>query len=254
MPDLPMISRLAALTVLLACTSTTWADGPYAGLRVSHALVDIKHDKDVHYNAGVLDAHPGGSHTSTSDTQDDPINSLSAVLGYRTSLGGNTWLAAELAGSVYSGSVRGYLEGSYRGDATPVPSEHVFPGAWRAEKDHSFGINARLGHDLNSHRSVYLLAGLQWLQTTMRTSFDNLATEGVIIRGTSRKTRSTTPWVFGAGLELGSGPHRFDVRAQYSSWDIGYSTGDGNAEESAYVPSGFDAEEIGLTVGYLRVF
>ncbi len=249
-----MFSRLAVLTVLLACTSGAWADGLYAGVRVSHARVDIKHDKDVFYNAGVLDAHPGGSHTNDSDTQDDSINSLSAVLGYRTSPSSHTWLSAEMAGSVYSGSVRGFLEGSYRGESTPVPSEQVFPGAWKAEKDHSFEIHTRLGYVLGGHRSVYLLAGLQWLQTTMHTSFDNLATEGVIIRGTTRKTRSTTPWIFGAGLEFGEGPHRFDVRAQYSTWDTGFSTGDGNAEESAYVPSGFDAEEIGLTVGYMRVF
>lgn len=249
-----MFSRLAVMILLLACTCGAWASGFYTGVRMSHDRVDIKHDKDVHYNAGVLDAHPGGSHTSNSDTQEDSINSLSAILGYRTSLGERTWMSAEMAGSVYSGSVRGYLRGSYQGEAVPVPSEQVFPGAWQAKKDHSLEVNARLGYALGAHRSVYLLAGLQWLQTTLYTSYDNLATEGVIIRGTERKTRSTTPWVFGAGLEFGEGPHRFDVRAQYSSWDIGFSTGDGNAEESAYVPSGFDAEEIGLSVGYLRAF
>ena len=254
MPDPSMFSRLAVLAVLLLCASGGWASGLYAGVRTGHAQVDIKHDKDVHYNAGVLAAHPGGSHTGDSDTQEDSIRSLSAILGYRTSLGANTWLAAELAGSVYSGSVRSFLEGSYRGEVTPIPSEHVFPGAWKAQKDHSFGVNARLGYVLDAQRSVYLLAGLQWLQTTIRMSFDNLATEGVIIRGTTRKTRSTTPWVFGAGLEFGAGPHRFDVRAQYSRWDIGYATGDGSAEESAYVPSGFDAEEIGVNVAYVRAF
>lgn len=65
---------------------------------MSHALVDIKHDKDVYYNAGVLAAHPGGSHTHDNDKQEDSINSLSAILGYRTSLGVNTWLSAEMAG------------------------------------------------------------------------------------------------------------------------------------------------------------
>ncbi len=56
------------------------------------------------------------------------------------------YLSGEVEGAVYSNAVQGFFEGTYTGDTNPIPSEHVFPGAWKVDKNHSFGFNARLGY------------------------------------------------------------------------------------------------------------
>ena len=240
-------------SAVLPCSATGSGDF-YTGIRVTHGHVNIKHSKDVLYHAGVLQAHPGGSYLTTHDRDNEGIYSLSAVLGYRMAFTERAWLATELEGSVYSGTVRGKLDGTYQGDAIPIPSEHVFPGKWKARKDHSLGINARLGYDHGLHRTVYLLAGVQWLDATFHSSYDNYDTGEAQIKGETRKPRSTRPWLIGAGMEFGNGPHRYDVRIHYSEWDMDFSTGDGLTEQSAFVTHDFDVEEVGISLGYVHLF
>lgn len=245
-------------TVLLLIFSwgagNAWASGFYAGTGIHMEFADIGHEKDVRYHAGVLDAHPAGTYRVTRDSNEDSFHALSLSLGYRTALSGKLWFSGEIEGSVYSGTVRGYLEGSYRGDAVPIPSEQVFPGKWRVEKDHGYGLNAQLGYALGDHRSVYLVAGVQRLEATFHSAYDNQGSGAGAIRGEARRTRNATPWLIGAGMEFGSGPHRIDVCAHYSEWDMDVSVGDGATERSALVGYDFDVEEVGITLGYVRLF
>lgn len=226
----------------------------YTGIRATHEHVDMKHSKDVLYNAGVLQAHPDGTYVATHDRDSEGIYSLSAALGYRMAFTERTWLSTELEGSIYSGTVRGELDGTYQGDAIPIPSEQVFPGEWKARKDHSLGINARLAYDLDLHRTVYLLAGVQWLEASFHSSYDNYGSGVAQIKGETRKTRSVKPWLIGAGMEFGNGARKYDVRIHYSEWNTDFSAGDGLTEESALVGYDFDVEEVGISLGYVHLF
>ena len=52
----------------------------------------------------------------------------------------------------------------------------------------------------------------------------------------------------------GAARNRVDVRIHYSSWSMDYASGDGSQEDSAYVPSTFDVDEVGVSLGYTRSF
>ena len=234
--------------------STAGANDFYSGIRVAYEDADMEHSKDVLYHEGALQAHPGGSYMTTHDRDRDGTYSLYAAWGYRTTFTQRTWVSMELEGALHTGTVRGTLEGTYEGDAVPIPSEQVFPGVWSVRKDHSLGVNARLAYDLGLNRALYLLAGVQWMEATFRSSFDNQGTGTAQIQGESRKKRSASPWLVGAGLEFGRGVHRYDVRIHYSEWDADFSAGDGLAEETARVGYDFDVEETGISLGYVRLF
>ena len=242
------------LPVFLWGSGNVWANGFYAGAGTHMEFADIGHEKDVRYNAGVLDAHPAGTYRVTRDSDEGDFHALSLSLGYRTPPSGRLWFSGEIEGTVYSGTVRGYLEGTYSGDAVPIPSEQVFPGEWKVEKNHGYGLNAQFGYLLGNHRSVYLVAGVQRLEATFHSAYDNHGSGTAAIRGETRRTRKATPWLIGAGMEFGSGPHRIDVRIHYTEWDMDVSDGDGASEQSALVGYDFDVEEVGITLGYVRLF
>ena len=149
----------------------------------------------------------------------------------------------------------GFFEETYTGDTNPIPSQHVFPGAWKVDKNHSLGFNARLGYVpeglafLGESRLVYLISGGKWLRATFEAAFDNRGGGDQAIRGVTRRTRNATPWLIGGGLEFGSSKNRFDVRIHYSSWSIDYASGDGATKQSAYVPNTFDVDEVGISLG-----
>ena len=240
-----------------------WAndtEGLFAGVRFGHELADVEHAKSVHYNAGVLATRPDGSSLSTKNNAEDGINAFSANLGYRAFLSDRVYLSGEVEGTVYSNTVQGSLRGTYRGNERPIPSQEVFPGAWRVEKNHSFGFNARLGYVpqafafLGEGRSIYLISGVKWLDANFESSYDNSGVGDKAIRGVTRKTRDAVPWLIGGGLEFGSSKNRFDVRVHYSSWSMDYASGDGLTEKSAYVPYNFDVDEVAVSLGYTRSF
>ena len=254
---------IATSGIFLLGASGAWAndtEGLFAGIRFGHELADVEHAKSVHYNAGVLASHPDGSALATEDNAEDGINAFSANLGYRAFLSDRVYLSGEVEGGVYSNTVQGFLRGTYRGDARPIPSENVFPGAWSVEKNHSIGFNARLGYVpqafefLGEGRSIYLISGVKWLDATFESAYDNRGVGDDAIRGATRKTRNAMPWLVGGGLEFGSSKNRFDVRIQYSSWSMDYASGDGSQEDRAYVPYNFDVDEVGVSLGYTRSF
>lgn len=240
-----------------------WAndtEGLFAGVRFGHEFARMEYAKTVHYNAGVLAAHPDGSAIAGSDRANDGFNAFSANLGYRAFLSDRVYLSGEVEGAVYSNAVQGFFEGTYTGDERPIPAENIFPGIWKVEKNHSFGFNARLGYVpqgfafLGAGRSVYLISGVKWLDATFEAAYDNRGVGEDAIRGVTRKTRDAVPWLIGGGLEFGSSKNRADVRIHYSSWSMDYSSGDGLQEDSAYVPSTFDGDEVSVSLGYTRSF
>ena len=241
-----------------------WAndtEGWFAGVRFGHELADVNYAKSVHYNAGVLPPPlDDGSVIAGEDSANDGFNAFSANLGYRAFLSERVYLSGEVEGAVYSNAVQGFFEGTYTGDERPIPPQHVFPGAWKVDKNHSFGFNARLGYVpegltfLGEGRSVYLISGVKWLSATFEAAFDNRGVGEQAIRGVAREKRNAVPWLIGGGLEFGSSTNRFDVRIHYSNWSIDYAGGDGNTPTTAYVPQDFDVDEVGISLGYTRSF
>ena len=241
-----------------------WAndtEGWFAGVRFGHEFAEATYTKSVHYNAGVLPPPlDDGSVIADEDSANDGFNAFSANLGYRAFLSDQVYLSGEVEGTVYSNAIQGFFEGTYTGHEEPIPSQHIFPGAWEVSKNHSLGFNARLGYVprgfafLGEGRSVYLISGVKWLDATSEVAIDNFGVGAQAIRGVTRKRRDATPWLIGGGLEFGSSKNRFDVRIQYSSWSIDYASGDGATEQTAYVPNTFDVDEVGISVGYTRSF
>lgn len=240
-----------------------WAndtEGFFAGIRFGHELADATYAKSVHYNAGVLDPPlDGGSSLAGEDSANDGFNAFSTNLGYRAFLSDRVYLSGEVEGAVYSNAVQGFFEGTYD-EQGPIPSQHVFPGAWKMDKNHSLGFNARLGYVpeglafLGEGRSVYLISGVKWLSATFEAAFDNRKYDDDAIRGVTRETRDAVPWLIGGGLEFGSSKNRFDVRIHYSNWNMDYASGDGATEQSAYVSNTFDVDEVAISLGYTRSF
>ncbi len=258
-------TRLLLLLMAASWIFTTgaWAndtEGFFAGIRFGHELADVEKTKSVFYNAGVLPSHPNGSALATTNSEGDGFNSFSANLGYRLFLSDRVYLSGEVEGAIYSNAVQGFLRGTYRGDAHPIPSQNVLPGAWKVEKNHSLGFNARLGYVpqgfafLGAGRSIYLISGVKWLDATFESAYDNFGDGAAAIRGVTRKTRDAVPWLIGGGLEFGSSTNRFDVRIHYSNWSMDYASGSGATEQSAYVPYDFEVDEVGVSLGYTRSF
>lgn len=230
-------------------------EGFFAGVRFGYDLADADYSKNATYNAGVLDA--AGSSMTAKDGATDGFTAFMGNVGYRTFLSDHVYLSGEVEGAVYSSKVGGYLQGT-RSNGT-ISNTDVFPGAWSVEKNHSLGFNARLGFVpkglafMGDGRSLYVISGVKWLNATFEAAFDNEGNDPVI-RGVTRKRRNAVPWLIGAGLEFGSSKNRFDVRIQYSSWDIEYTTGDGLTPTTARLPHDFNVDEIGFSVGYTRTF
>ena len=262
------LSKMSAVLTagILSFTGVTGAsandtEGFFAGVRFGYDLADVDYSKSVMYNAGVLDSHPSGSSMTAGDSANDGFTAFMGNVGYRTFLSDQMYLSGEVEGAVYSskvgGVLRGTRDGMMRGDST-IPERNVFPGAWSVEKNHSLGFNARLGFVpqglafMGEGRSLYVISGVKWLNATFEAAYDNKAQDVFVIRGVTRKKRNATPWLIGAGLEFGSSKNRFDVRIQYSSWDIDYATGDGDT--MVRLPFDFNVDEIGFSVGYTRTF
>ena len=127
------------MSMIFLGTSGAWAndtEGWFAGIRFGHELADATYAKSVHYNAGVLPPPlDDGSVIAGEDSANDGFNAFSANLGYRAFLSDRVYLSGEVEGAVYSNAVQGFFEGTYTGDTNPIPSQHVFPGAWKVDKN-----------------------------------------------------------------------------------------------------------------------
>ena len=260
------VSKMSAVLTagILSFAGVTFAsandtEGFFAGVRFGYNLADVDYSKSAMYNAGVLDTHPAGSSMTAKDSANDGFTAFMGNVGYRTFLSDHVYLSGEVEGAVYSSKVGGVLRGT-RSNGT-IRNTDVYPGAWSVEKNHSVGFNARLGFVprglafMGDGRSLYVISGVKWLNATFEAAFDNRAQgNDPVFRGVTRKRRNAVPWLIGAGLEFGSSKNRFDVRIQYSSYDIEYTRGDGLTPTTARLPHDFNVDEIGFSVGYTRTF
>ncbi len=257
------------LPAMAFATSARDTEGGFIGIRFGHELSTAEQVKSVHYNAnvaGVRERHPNGSSMTAENSAEDGFNAFMAHVGYRTFLSDRVYLSGEVEGSVYSNKVQGFFEGTgthqdrLLDDEKGIKPEHVFPGAWSVEKNHSIGFNARVGYVpqglafLGAGRSIYLISGVKWLDATFESTYDNFGSGSHAIRGVTRDSRSVVPWLIGGGLEFGSSRNRFDVRISYSSWSIDYTSGDGTKVDRARVPLDFNVDEVGVSLGYTRSF
>ncbi len=55
-------------------------------------------------------------------------------------------------------------------------------------------------------------------------------------------------------MEFGRGPHRYDVHIHCSEWNTDLPGGDGLTEQSAFVGYDFNVEEVGISLGDMRLF
>ena len=233
-------------------------EGFFAGVRFGYDLADVDYSKSATYNAGVLGTGAAASSMTAKDSANDGFTAFMGNLGYRTFLSNQVYLSGEVEGAVYSSKVGGFLRGT-RSNGT-ISNTDVYPGAWSVEKNHSVGFNARLGFVprglafMGDGRSLYVISGVKWLNATFEAAYDNLAQGASVFRGVTRKRRNAVPWLIGAGLEFGSSKNRFDVRIQYSSWDMEYTSGDGLTPTTPRLPHDFNVDEIGFSVGYTRTF
>ena len=252
----PVVTAGVLMFASVTGASANDTEGFFAGVRFGYDLAEVDYSKSAMFNAGALG--PTASSKTAEDSANDGFTAFMGNVGYRTFLSEQVYLSGEVEGAVYSSKVGGYLRGT--GSGSDIADGDVFPGAWSLEKNHSLGINARLGFVpqglgfLGDGRSLYVISGVKWLNATFGAAHDNKETGANVIRGLTRKSRNAIPWLIGGGLEFGSSKNRFDVRIQYSSWDIDYSRGDGSAQNKARLPYDFNVDEIGFSVGYTRTF
>lgn len=242
--------RLTAASFLALVASTTNAaahatGGFFGGLSLGHEYADVDYAK----SAGI--AVPPASSAKSRDDEGHSVGAFGMTVGYRRFLTDRVYLSGEVEGTLYFNErVNGLLRGTGTGD------RDVWPGAWSFEKNHRIGFNARLGYVpagldfLGAGRSVYLLSGVHWLDTTFDAAHDN----GAGISGNRRKDRGTVPWLIGAGLEFGSVADRFDLRFRYTGYDVDFGTGDGQASHRPKLEYDFDVDEWGIYLGYTRSF
>lgn len=231
-------------------------EGFFAGVRFGYDLADVDYSKSAMYKANALRTGATESSMTAKDSANDGFTAFMGNLGYRTFLSNQVYLSGEVEGAVYSSKVGGFLRGTRSNDT--ISNTDVYPGAWSVEKNHSVGFNARLGFVprglafMGDGRSLYVISGVKWLNATFEAAYDNRDTP--VMRGVTRKRRNAVPWLIGAGLEFGSSKNRFDVRIQYSSWDMEYTSGDGLTPTTPRLPHDFNVDEIGFSVGYTRTF
>ncbi len=220
-------------------------EGFFGGISFGHEYADVGYTKELS-----LKVAPASSVKAKDDTQES-VGAFTMLVGYRRFLSDRVYLSGEVEGTLYFNErIRGFLRGTGTGD------RNVWPGRWRLEKNHRVGFNARLGYVpealdfLGAGRSVYLLSGVHWIDTTFEAAFDN----GAGISGRLRKDQGVIPWLVGIGLEFGSLTNRFDVRLQYTGYNIDLDRGDALTVRSPKLAYKFDLDEWGLYLGYTRSF
>ena len=223
------------------------AEGVYAGIAVEHSSVRVDYAKSVGIDL------PPASYREAEDDARDAIHSLRAFAGYRRMLPGRFYLSGEVEAAFHpEGGVSGFLE---RGTGTE--DRDVWPGAWTFEKRNDFGFNVKAGYApesldfLGAGRSLYLLAGMRWLEARVEAGHDN----GRGVSGVRREDVTATPWLIGAGVEFGSARGRFDLRVSYARYDFDFSGGgDGSALDRPRLRYEFDASEWSVSLGYVWSF
>ncbi len=239
--------RLAAGLVLTGgmwCATANAGDGFYGRVALERSMTVVDYEKSVGF------ASPFSA-MSAGDRARDPVDGISAALGYRWPLSHRLYLAGEVAGTLYvNGRVAGFLEGTGEGGTD------VWPGAWRLERRHAVGLNVRLGYVpqslefLGPGRSLYLFAGTRWVEARIEARHVNRAFD---IAGSRGAERTLHPWLIGIGMEFGGAAGRFDLRLSHMADDVAFGFGGGAADDPRLGYS-FDVREWTLSLGYVVPF
>ncbi len=239
--------RLAAGLLLTGgawCAAANAGDGFYGRVALERSMTVVDYEKSVEF------ASPFSAMTA-GDRARDPVDGISAALGYRWPLPHRLYLAGEIAGTFpVNGRVAGFLEGTGEGGTD------VWPGAWRLETGRSVGLNARLGYVphwlefLGPGRSLYLIAGTRWVGAEIEARHVNRAFD---IDGSRRAKRTLNPWLAGIGIEFGGAASRFDLRLSHAADEVAFGFGGGEADDPRLGYS-FDVREWTLSLGYVVPF
>ena len=194
----------------------------YVGLSVGIQELDVDYGKSV----GLVAAPDTGNRASTLSSRDrarDRFGVLRMVVGYRAFLAESAYLAGELEAALHAdGRTAGYLPGTGSGD------RDVWRGAWSLAKDFGIGGNVRLGYVpevldfLGPGRSLYLTAGIHWVDTEINTAHDRCGSSGNCpnpVTGNFRDRFTGMAWRGGIGIEFGGERHRFDVRVGHEVYE-----------------------------------
>ena len=245
--------RCAAAAALFAAVMVCQADaGADAGTGEFFGGVSLAREwVDADYTKGVrIDVAPA-SFMEADDDASDQTNALAVRAGYRGFLSERVYWSGDVEATIYmDGRTTGFLQGTGLGD------RDVWPGSWELEKNRSIGVNVRLGYVpqtldfLGEGRSLYLLTGIRRLDVEFEADFDNNAG----VTGTHEADDWETSWVVGAGVEFGDLTNRFDLRVQYTDYELDHDQGSGSMTTDPALDYEFDVDEWGLHLGYSRSF
>ena len=252
-------SLAAALSLALAAAPAAAVEnGFYAGIAADWSIVDVDFGKTVNVDASVpgVNAAPARYRTAAGFSRrgaaddDGQIAGLRALAGYRWRLSDRFYFAGELEAVTYHNEeVTGNLAATGQGDFD------IWEGVWKFEKDHSFGINTKLGYapggGLLGDGSVYALFGVRWLDGDVSASYSG---QNGAVAGVHSDDYSETPWRVGVGMEIGDADSWFDLQLSYADYDVDFARGPGSAVTEPRLEHEYEIEEWGLSLGYTRRF
>ena len=246
--------RAAVVVFLLLCITSQPSnaiEGFYVGGAIGGEYADVNYKKSIGLTL------PGTAAISTLATDDTQggISSFKAVLGHRWNLPSRAYLSGEIdAAFRLNNKLTGFLPGARNSEN---PDADVFPGNWYFDKNNGIGFNLRLGSSpegvgfLGEGGSVYVTAGIQWLDVTVETTAKGILSDGTKIEGGRRENVSVTPYLVGGGVEIGNDKSRLDLRVVYTSYDFDYGSGNGLTIIDPRVGYEFDVSEWGFYLGYI---
>ncbi len=249
--------------VLWIFTGTALAQNPrfYVGVSATAQRLDVLYEKTVDNTDLRNISASKGRVFRADDSATGTAGDVGFLAGYRFPLGPTgIYLSGEADVAFPDGAVRGHSEGAGDSESRRQPGEN-WPEDWSFEQSRSYGFTVRLGAGVPTGfgMSVYALAGLRRLDTTLSTEYigcigTELCTAAEeFTSGTFSYDEDFTGWTTGAGLEkrLWNAAIRGELRyTDYGSagWVVPYD------DLGIKVPIGLKAAGVGLLVSLLWYF
>ncbi len=217
--------------------------GLYLGGAVGSQYTDVNYEKSVGVDV------PSPSFAAAEDDSQTGVNLLKVLIGHRWNLTKKAYLSGEIDAAIGLGNrIKGFLE-----EGTGFDSRDVWPGAWYLEENFSLGFNAKLGYlpgevdILGRGGSLYLLAGIRWLDLTVEDAYQNSVSD---ISGRLNEDLSAVPWLVGAGVEFGTEKNRIDLQVSYVSYEADFGSGNGVLDTSPRLNHEFAVQKWSISLGY----
>jgi len=240
---LPFIVVMLMSCLLVRTSNAVEMKGFYLGGAVGSQYTDVTYEKSVSVDV------PSPSFAAAEDGSQTGVNLFKVLIGHRWNLTDRVYLSGEIDAAVgLDNRIKGFLE-----EGTGVDNRDVWPGTWYLEENFSFGFNAKLGYlpgevdILGRGGSLYLLAGIQWLDLTVEDAFQNSVRN---ISDRLNEDLSAVPWLVGAGVEFGTEKNRIDLQVSYISYEVDFGSGDGVLDTSPRLNHEFAVQKWGISLGY----